>query len=219
MNFKYPRILVAAVASAVIGLGISTALEPNVAPIKPKQPAVVQTTTKSPKPAQGAAKAPEAPVATPVAPKPAAKPAPVKSAPAPAPAGPILGGGGYPAKWANAPQDTILDDWYMYNRECVSYTAWKVSVTWGFQAYGFGDANRWVTAATNRGIPVSATPKVGSVGIAPNAAHGHSVWVESVGAGTVTVSQYNRVNTGLYSVTTEAWSAYTYIYFGDYNGR
>ncbi len=34
--------------------------------------------------------------------------------------------GGYPSYYANSYQDTVVDAWGMYNRECVSYTAWKV---------------------------------------------------------------------------------------------
>jgi septal ring factor EnvC (AmiA/AmiB activator) len=36
------------------------------------------------------------------------------------------GNGGYPDVWANAGQDTLIDSWGMYNRECVSYTAFRV---------------------------------------------------------------------------------------------
>ena len=32
----------------------------------------------------------------------------------------------YPAKWCSIQQDSVIDTWGMYNRECVSYTAWKV---------------------------------------------------------------------------------------------
>ena len=34
--------------------------------------------------------------------------------------------GGYPSYYANSYQDTVVDAWGMYNRECVSYTSWKV---------------------------------------------------------------------------------------------
>ncbi len=58
----------------------------------------------------------------------------------------------YPAKW-DAPhgKDTLIDDWRMLNRECVSYTAWKVHESylagktkrdmpiWG----GIGNAWQW----------------------------------------------------------------------------
>lgn len=45
--------------------------------------------------------------------------------------------GGYPANWDNADQDTLVDLWGMYNRECVSYVAWKVH-----QAYLSGGSSR-----------------------------------------------------------------------------
>jgi peptidoglycan hydrolase CwlO-like protein len=34
--------------------------------------------------------------------------------------------GGYPAYLANSAQDRVTDPWGLYNRECVSYAAWKV---------------------------------------------------------------------------------------------
>lgn len=103
----------------------------------------------------------------------------------------------------------------MWNRQCVSYTAFKVQATYGYGVYGYGDANTWTSKANNLGFTVSATPKVGAVGIQQNAEHGHSVWVERVSGGYVTVSQYNANKDGLYSVTTEPASNYTYIYFGE----
>ncbi|MGH7240746.1 MAG: hypothetical protein ACREGB_00440, partial [Candidatus Saccharimonadales bacterium] len=59
--------------------------------------------------------------------------------------------GGYPSAWANAAQDSLIDSWGMYNRECVSYTAFMVHQDylsgkdshdmpwWG----GVGNANQW----------------------------------------------------------------------------
>src|SRR4029078_8399133 len=41
------------------------------------------------------------------------------------------GHGGYPSVWDHAIQDSMIDNWGMFNRECVSYTAWKVYQTFG----------------------------------------------------------------------------------------
>lgn len=126
--------------------------------------------------------------------------------------------GGYPSNWANATQDTIIDNWGMFNRECVSYTAYKVYTTFGNMPYwgGSGNANQWPGDADAAGIPRGSTPKVHSVAIMNIGAYGHAAWVESVnGNGTVTVSQYNYGIHGEYTtMTIDASAFYTYIYFG-----
>ena len=125
------------------------------------------------------------------------------------------GHGGYPARWDNAWQDSTLDSWGMYNRECVSYTAWKVYQTYGHMPYwgGVGNANQWVRDARSAGIATSTTPRVHSVAISMNGYYGHAMWVEAVSGSMIYVSQYNYDLRGHYS---EMWinsSALTYIYF------
>lgn len=138
-------------------------------------------------------------------------------------------GGGYPAdavgpqgRWGcNYAKDNAVDNWGMLNRECVSYTAWKV-----FQAYGnmpnwggVGNANQWPADAVAANIPTGSTPKVGSVaiGVNPNwfGAVGHSMWVEAISGDKILVSQYNFSSPGQYS---EMWIntslIYKFIYFG-----
>jgi surface antigen len=125
--------------------------------------------------------------------------------------------GGYPAKWANACHDCVVDDWGMYNRECVSYAAWKVHQAYGNMPYwgGQGNANQWAANARAAGIPVSATPKAKTVGFWYAGYYGHVVWVEQVSGNMVYVSQYNYDWNGNYS---EGWfpvSAFDgFIYFG-----
>lgn len=129
--------------------------------------------------------------------------------------------GGYPSKWANAPQDSIVDSWGMYNRECVSYTAWKVYQKNGYMPYwgGRGNANQWPGNARAAGIGTGSTPRAGSVGVISAGYYGHVVWVESVNPnGTINISQYNEL-------TSQGWGHYserynvnpatydTYIYF------
>jgi surface antigen len=123
--------------------------------------------------------------------------------------------GGYPAKWDNARQDSLLDSWGMYNRECVSYAAWKVHQAYGTMPYwgGNGNANRWVANAKAAGIPTSTTPKVHSVAISMHGYYGHAMWVEKVEGNKIYVSQYNYDLHGHYS---EMWinaSGLTYLYF------
>src|SRR5262245_14528120 len=42
------------------------------------------------------------------------------------PAGATLGTNDYPANLANAAQGSVIDPWLFYNRECVSFVAWRL---------------------------------------------------------------------------------------------
>lgn len=124
--------------------------------------------------------------------------------------------GGYPSSWdAPTPQDSRLDSWGMYTRECVSYVAWKVYQSYGNMPYwgGVGNANQWVHDAKAVGIPTGSTPQVHSVAISIHGYYGHAMWVEAVSGNMIYVSQYNYDLHGHYS---EMWvnsSSFTYIYF------
>jgi surface antigen len=124
--------------------------------------------------------------------------------------------GGYPAKWDSpVAQDSLVDSWGMYNRECVSYAAWKVYQTYGNMPFwgGVGNANQWLSDARNSGIPTGGVPQVHSVAISMHGYYGHAMWVEKVSGDMVYVSQYNYDLHGHYS---EMWvnaSQFTYIYF------
>lgn len=139
-------------------------------------------------------------------------------------------GGGYPqtasgpyGNWGcNYPLDNTIDNWGMYNRECVSYTAWMVYATYGYMPYwgGSGNANQWPSDAEAAGIPVGNTPKVNSVAIymgnPSSDPFGHAMWVKSVnGDGTITVDQYNLYYDGNFYETTISSSGLVYIYFGE----
>jgi surface antigen len=111
-------------------------------------------------------------------------------------------GGGYPGKWCNIPQDSVIDDWGMYNRECVSYTAFRVWASgrvmpwWG----GVGNANQWDDDARADRIPVDSNPQPGDVAISNAGFYGHAMYVETVNDdGTINISQYNASLNGLYS--------------------
>ena len=127
--------------------------------------------------------------------------------------------GGYPAYLDNAPQDSLVDPWGMYNRECVSYTAWKVQQTYGYMPYwgGIGNANQWPGNAARAGIPTGSTPKVGSVAVWNVGYYGHVMWVEAVNSdGSIWISQYNYDFNGRYSemrVSAAMAANLTYIYF------
>lgn len=129
------------------------------------------------------------------------------------------GHGGYPAIYDRSPQDSMTDSWGMYNRECVSYAAWKVYQTYGYMPFwgGYGNANQWPGNAARAGIPTGHTPKVHSVAIWNVGYYGHAMWVEAVNSdGSLWVSQYNYDYYGHYSemrVSPSMAANLTYIYF------
>ncbi len=111
-------------------------------------------------------------------------------------------GGGYPAKWCEAPMDSLVDDWGMFNRECVSYTAFKVWQSGRHMPYwgGIGNANQWDENAIRAGIPTDYSPRAGDVAISNAGYYGHAMYVESVNSdGTINISQYNVNWDGRYS--------------------
>lgn len=108
---------------------------------------------------------------------------------------PSTGNGGYPDRWANASPDSMVDSWGMYNRECVSFTAFKVWQSGRYMPYwgGRGNANEWPGNARAAGIPVDSRPRVGDVAILYIGVYGHAMYVEAVldSGAKVMVSQYN----------------------------
>lgn len=125
-------------------------------------------------------------------------------------------GGGYPAKWANAPQDSVVDSWGMYNRECVSYVAFRISNSGRRMPYwgGRGHAYQWPSSAQQEGIPTGSTPKAGAAAVLYGGPYGHIMYVEAVnGDGTINVSDYNLNGDGTYHRYNRSASGLTYIYF------
>lgn len=136
------------------------------------------------------------------------------------PAG-VAGGGGYPGVWAFAPMDTIIDSWGMYNRECVSWTAYKVAASGRYMPYwgGYGNANQWDDNARAAGIPVDGNPRSGDVAVSNSGTYGHVMYVEDVaGDGSIFVSDYNQQFDGLYraywiSASTVAARGLVFVHF------
>jgi surface antigen len=125
-------------------------------------------------------------------------------------------GGGYPGRWCNAGQDTLIDNWGMYNRECVSYAAFKVAVSGRTMPYwgGRGNANQWPGNARAAGIPVDGSPRDGDIAISMAGPYGHAMYVEAVlGGGKIHVSQYNYGNNGEYSEMTINAAGLYFIHF------
>jgi surface antigen len=125
-------------------------------------------------------------------------------------------GGGYPARWCEIPQDSVIDSWGMYNRECVSYTAFRVAASGRTMPYwgGYGNANQWDDNARADGIPVDGNPQAGDVAISNAGAYGHAMYVESVnGNGSINISQYNAALNGRYSTNTISVGSLVFIHF------
>mgnify|MGYP001248208830 CR=1 FL=1 len=133
-------------------------------------------------------------------------------------------GGGYPGSapgpwgvWGcNYPLDYSIDSWGMYNRECVSYTAFKVAASGRYMPYwgGRGNANRWDDNAIAAGIPVDGNPRVGDVAISNAGFYGHAMYVEHVyDDGRILVSQYNASWTGTYSEAVINKGSLVFIHF------
>ena len=108
----------------------------------------------------------------------------------------------YPQNWCNAPMDSLVDSWGMYNRECVSWTAFRVALSGRYMPYGGGrgNANQWDDNARAAGIPVDNNPRVGDVAVSNSGYYGHTMYVEAVNDdGTIAVSQFNHDWGGTYS--------------------
>jgi surface antigen len=112
-----------------------------------------------------------------------------------------VNGRAYP--YANAPwPNEISDPWGMYQRQCVSYTAWAVTASGRRMPYwgGRGNAKQWDDNARAAGIPVDGNPRPGDVGVRNAGTYGHVVYVDAVnGDGSITISQYNAAWTGTFS--------------------
>jgi peptidoglycan hydrolase CwlO-like protein len=112
--------------------------------------------------------------------------------------------GGYPYC---AAQDTMVDPWNLYNRECVSYVAWALANRFGKSVnawHGDGNAYQWPSSAAQwSGAYRTYDPKAGDAVVLPRsggfAPVGHVMIVESVSGDNVFVSQYNFYGTGQYS--------------------
>ncbi|MDT8914719.1 CHAP domain-containing protein [Amycolatopsis sp. PS_44_ISF1] len=132
------------------------------------------------------------------------------STPAAAPATTI--GDIYPAKWRNAPQDSIVDDWNMYNRECVSWNAYNIA-RHGKSAANYGNAKYWDDNARQNGFRVDNNPTVGSTAQTDAGQYGHVAIVDSVNGNTVTVEDYNWDGTGHYLQHNINKNDFRYIHF------
>lgn len=132
----------------------------------------------------------------------------------------------YPTPLCNSGQDSMVDQWGLYNRECVSYVAWKEYSNGKFVPYGLGNAGDWPSNVPNSWIDNS--PHTGDAAVRPAipgygfweggqwvADVGHVMYVEHVNSdGTLAISQYNASLNGTYSyVPNRSASGLVFIHF------
>ncbi len=131
-------------------------------------------------------------------------------------------GDDYPPRLRNATKDSIIDPWRFYNRECVSFVAWRMNSAdhvdfTNFMGGGrWGNANNWDNNARALGYLVNDVPARGAIAQSDSqSAQGHVAWVASVGDGTVTIEDYNFSSPGNYGTRTVPTSTYQYIHIKD----
>jgi len=131
---------------------------------------------------------------------------------------PVGGKGGDPGNdypWQNVGQDSGLDPWGEYYRECTSFVAWALHSRNGFDMPFYANAINWGTDAENRGYQVNSTPALGAVAWETKLPFGHVAWVDAVSGSDVTIEEYNELGTGMYDQRTVPASDFQYIHFAD----
>lgn len=147
-------------------------------------------------------------------------------------------GDDYPEYLKNAAPDSLVDPWQFYNRECVSFAAWRLNVQMGWKPgepwkfssatldmTGNGNANNWGVYAARKGYKVDSNPAPGAVAWWGGAVNngiitgpiGHVAIVSKVNDnGTVDIEQYNASPPYAYSTMTIPTSSATgYIHIAD----
>lgn len=106
----------------------------------------------------------------------------------------------YPEPYRSAPKDSMLDPSTCYNRECVSYCAWKICEIRGEwpPRTGSMNAKEWIYRLPSWGYKKVSAPKNGGkyVGVTTKGTYGHVIWFEFDN----TVSEYNYVSAGNFDV-------------------
>lgn len=118
----------------------------------------------------------------------------------------------YPEPYRSRLQDSMTDPSTCYNRECVSYTAWKIKELTGKWPTRTGGMNAkyWVQRLAENGYTkVVAKPQNGGkyVGVSEAGQYGHVVWFEEG----ETISEYNYSIRGGFSVRIVNPAAYKWV--------
>lgn len=108
----------------------------------------------------------------------------------------------YPEPYRSAAKDSLVDPSTCYNRECVSYCAWKICELKGSWPPRTGSMNAkdWIYRLPSWGYNEVARPVNGGryVGVVTGGQYGHVVWFEYDN----TISEYNYASLGNYGVRT-----------------
>lgn len=117
----------------------------------------------------------------------------------------------YPEPYRSAKKDSMIDPSTCYNRECVSYCAWKICETTGAWPVRTGSmsAKYWVDRLPSWGHSEVSSPRNGGkyVGVATGGQYGHVVWFEYDN----TISEYNYANLGNYGVRSIVLAQYRWF--------
>jgi surface antigen len=127
----------------------------------------------------------------------------------------------YPSRLKTAKQDSLVDPWRFYNRECTSFVAWRLNNDAGvpftnhYLGPHWGDAAIWKAAALDSKVRVDNVPVVGAVAWwgrgSAGSSVGHVAWVLKVNnSASITIEEYNYLRRGYYdtrtiSITAAAW--------------
>lgn len=107
----------------------------------------------------------------------------------------VASGGGcgpYPDRWCHAAQDSMTTDGNYYNRECVSYVAYRRETTGHALPNGWGNASQWYAYVDHYSNPQPGDIAVwGANGNPWVGGYGHVAYVEGVDGSGITISQYN----------------------------
>ncbi|MGT2742030.1 SH3 domain-containing protein [Streptococcus plurextorum] len=101
-------------------------------------------------------------------------------------------GDDYPDYLKYARADSVVDPWRLWNRECTSFVAHRLSSVNGFELPpAYGNAEEWGNRAKNEGYVVNHIPAVGAVAWWSN---NHVAWVSAVLGDSVEIEEYNFHN-------------------------
>ena len=123
-------------------------------------------------------------------------------------------GDDYPASLRDHPQDSLVDPWGYYSRECVSFAAWRVLARNGIKVDFAGNAYQWAGWARRHGYVVDRTPTPGSVAWTDAGRLGHVAVVKGTYGDWLVVEEYNYVFRGTYAhrlVRRSDFTAYLHI--------
>lgn len=102
----------------------------------------------------------------------------------------------YPEPYRSARKDSLVDPSTCYNRECVSYCAWRIKEATGKWPRRTGDMNgfNWVYRMPENGYKEVAAPTTGGKYVGVARTGNHVVWWE----GGRSISEYNWAVSGGY---------------------